>query len=859
MDDAPGTTPRTTSSGPGAAPRSPRRIVLFADGTGNAYGGEPSNVWRLYQALDLSAPDQIAFYIPGVGTQSVKILRALDAMTGFGVPSNVRKLYRFLCWNWREGDEILLFGFSRGAFTVRALIGLIASQGLVPPVDPATGKSLDHLGMQRLARDAWRGYRKDRAKRPWWSPITPARRIRDAWLAAWSRLARHGDDAIFRRAREARRQNRIDGAPDLRFVGLFDTVQAFGVPIEELRAAIDRTLFPLVFDDDDMSPLVRHARHALSLDDERTTFHPVRIGHAEPGGKTRTDRCEDVEEVWFAGVHSDVGGGYADDALARVPLHWMLDRIAAAPGPSGPLRFDPAATVAQTAAMSPYGPRHDSRSGFGIFYRYAPRSLTPARDPLPRHPGETYGGAPVLHESVVERMLHGCDRYAPVAVPTDVELVATGGRPKAVRATRFAGKTAAGPAIGAPRLHDPDEVWREAADDAIWWRRVAYFASMIALALLVVLPFLASTIADSSWYQGAGDAFGRNEGAAKSGLAPFLQAIAPVVPGWLSPWTTLLETMPFLTLACVAILVGVIRISAALRDTIADRVHAVWFYAGRPKTGLFSTVARALRRPQGPAAALYRRVARRVFPALGVAAIYGLFVLAVLRVDYEIREGYGGLCPAGPPGRPVTREITRADGLFAADSPCWDTGLAVTRDRHYTIRISMRDDRPFFDRTIPVGVDGYTTRSAVHFVAAPLRRWWRADWFRPIARIGSTGADEWPLVAADGAPTPPAAIPDPATGTPLPESLDLAAVVGDPPMGIFDPIPQKAMATAAAEHRARPLRRTFVSRFTATASGNLRLYLNDVVIAVPFLPTVLAFYRNNAGAASVEIREDPDW
>src|SRR5437763_436056 len=111
----------------------PRRIVLFADGTGNAFRTQGSNIWRLYEALD-KGPDQVAYYIKGVGTSPLKPLSALDGATGFGVPSNVRKLYRFLCDTWEPGDEIFMFGFSRGAFTIRTLIGLIDEEGLVPDV-----------------------------------------------------------------------------------------------------------------------------------------------------------------------------------------------------------------------------------------------------------------------------------------------------------------------------------------------------------------------------------------------------------------------------------------------------------------------------------------------------------------------------------------------------------------------------------------------------------------------------------------------------------------------------------------------------------------------------------------------------
>ena len=126
------------ASPPLTPPLRGKKIVIFADGTGNSFTTQESNVWRLYSALDKTEKSgrtpielQLARYIPGVGTSSNRVLRLIDGATGIGVPSNVRKLYRFLCWNWQPGDEIYLFGFSRGAFTVRTLAGFMSYVNLV--------------------------------------------------------------------------------------------------------------------------------------------------------------------------------------------------------------------------------------------------------------------------------------------------------------------------------------------------------------------------------------------------------------------------------------------------------------------------------------------------------------------------------------------------------------------------------------------------------------------------------------------------------------------------------------------------------------------------------------------------------
>src|SRR6266566_5430754 len=111
-----------------------RKIILLSDGTGNSAAKVwRTNVWRTFEALDLSGNDQVAFYDDGVGTSSFKPMAILGGAFGFGLKRNVISLYKFACRNHRSpDDEIFGFGFSRGAFTIRVLMGLILDQGLVP-------------------------------------------------------------------------------------------------------------------------------------------------------------------------------------------------------------------------------------------------------------------------------------------------------------------------------------------------------------------------------------------------------------------------------------------------------------------------------------------------------------------------------------------------------------------------------------------------------------------------------------------------------------------------------------------------------------------------------------------------------
>lgn len=113
-----------------------KRIILLSDGTGNAAGKVwKSNVWRIFESLDLRSNDQVAFYDDGVGTSSFKPLAILGGAFGWGLKRNVLDIYKFLCANYEEGDRVYAFGFSRGAFTMRVVLGLALNQGLVKGAD----------------------------------------------------------------------------------------------------------------------------------------------------------------------------------------------------------------------------------------------------------------------------------------------------------------------------------------------------------------------------------------------------------------------------------------------------------------------------------------------------------------------------------------------------------------------------------------------------------------------------------------------------------------------------------------------------------------------------------------------------
>jgi uncharacterized protein (DUF2235 family) len=852
------------------ASRPPRKFVLFADGTGNAFTAQESNVWRLYEALDRTKPDQVAYYIKGVGTSGWRPLAALDGATGIGVPSNVRKLYRFLCWNWRPGDEIYIFGFSRGAFTARTLAALIASQGLVPAV--IDGSPVSHAEMQRNVMAAWREYRRETV--PWYKslPTIPlARIIRDAVLGLYHAILRHRS---YKKVREAMEQETVNKGREkvrIKFLGLFDTVEAFGVPVEELRTAIDWAIWPISFRNRKLSDKVDCARHALALDDERTTFHPIRIDHKE--------NSERIKEVWFAGVHSDVGGGYPDGTLSYVPLVWMAEQV------ENDLRFQPGSIDHFRAYQSAIGPMHDSRSGAAVMYRYGPRPVGEDE--------KSYGGPPVVHLAVVERMLHGCDNYAPIMLPASAKvLMPSGVMPLTDEHTREAMKSAYESSTWAQGTHKaavadafikmskPDGIMVDLALDTVWWRRFVYFSLLGTIALLAAWPWVAVKLVDVlkeptdsvkvggispldiiRWLDdGAGAVIGPP--------ASFLQGF---LPSYVEPWLKIAISYPFATTLVLLLVAIAWSMGAYLRDRIQERARLAWNRPNRmvPENltaGALLPIGRFMREHASPVRMFFTNL---VLPGLFLIAIFGAALLAVSFSYFNWRAGTGDICTSAGSVETVSDQPTAAHTRFDTKKLCWGSGLWVEKGRKYRIWIDAKDE-PWFDRTIMSGVNGFKLYDRAHIAGLPLRRWYKADWFQPVLRIGKEGNTELPLdeinvMPADDLPRPLNPT-DRRDKTKKPVRVEETADYADTSselrrnwpgekFGDFDPIPSAALPAARDVWRKQGLADRMVADFVAAESGEVFLYVNDAV--VPFLPLFTLFYRNNSGTAQVSLQLMP--
>jgi uncharacterized protein (DUF2235 family) len=821
----------------------PKRIVIFADGTGNAFSTQESNVWRLYEAVDKSEPDQIAYYIKGVGTSSIKMLSALDGATGFGVPSNVRELYRFLCRNWEPGDQIFMFGFSRGAFTIRTLIGVINSQGLVP--NELYGETVTHDEMTRNVNNAWRSYREHTA--PWHSTLPTI------WIARWVRDAvlTLKDIAYYRRRylkfryKAVALHSRRDVA--VTFAGLFDTVEAYGVPIEELRKAIDVAIWPISFNNRRLSPIVQCARHALALDDERITFHPLRFDRSQ---ETKEDR---IKEVWFAGVHSDVGGGYPDDELALVPCVWMADE-AKAHG----LRFKQGAIEGLDADSSALAKRHDSRAGASVFYRYAPRPLETSAEA---------GGIPVIHHSVAERMVEGSDNYAPLTLPHTAKVLLPNGDTPQIhgfdrKTVSFAPARADGPVAEAmtvalaavEQLKEPDPVMVEHTLGTVSLRRATYFLMLGLFAVVVAWPWIVDQV--DAWREGfmrmlplGGSLIGywdTADYAIAAVLDAMRTAVGSLIPAYLKAYVDALADSPVLTGSLILAVIGFWRLHGTLGDRINDRARMAWGLSTHApereiRNGVWSKIGSISR--TRPVRWVHQALVTYVVPTAVILLLGAVVAVGIGRAVFTAEVGMGFICRAPGDKKSVPASTTPGQaGTFNAADMCWWTGLKVEKGRKYLIGIEMQ--APWFDRTIfasPHGFDG-----AIPALAVPLRRWTGAKWFQPVVKIGSEDTFEQVLEPIDGA---------------LPDTEAGPADIDDSALGWFEPMsklrPEQVAAAQAQWNARKPQRVRFVAEFTADNSGDLFLYVNDAINIFWLGGGYGLFYQNNTGTADVWLQMKP--
>ncbi|MFA7330449.1 MAG: DUF2235 domain-containing protein [Candidatus Delongbacteria bacterium] len=327
-----------------------RKLVVCCDGTWNTpdqdEGGVPvpTNVVRLSNALarqDEEGNAQLLYYHPGVGTEGSWWEKTKGGSVGQGLDQNIISAWRWLCRTWQPEDRLHLFGFSRGAFTVRSLATVLTTCGL-----PKLRELPDEAQWNLLESAFQLGYRE---RKP---------------VAAWAGAT------VFQLAPADVR---------IHFLGVWDTVGALGIPDNLAILNLLDNHKRHAFHDTNLSDKVLQARHAVALDEERASFSPTLW--VAPG------REAEVKQVWFPGVHCDVGGGYEQTGLSDGALSWMIEE-ARAQG----LAFRP--DMLRQIHPNHQDVLHDSGGGLFKLLRTQPRSIPRLDAP---------GGAD-LHESARRRL-----------------------------------------------------------------------------------------------------------------------------------------------------------------------------------------------------------------------------------------------------------------------------------------------------------------------------------------------------------------------------------------------------------------------------------------------------------------------
>jgi len=258
-----------------------KNVVLCCDGTANEFAVDRTNVVKLFYALAHDPARQVTFYHPGLGTMeppgaltgfAKRVTRLLGKAIGYGLEADVRDAYVFLMNHVEPEDRVFLFGFSRGAYTVRVVASLLHMYGLIPPGnEPLVPYAIRMMTASEQERFKLAGQFKgtfSTACKPW-------------------------------------------------FVGVWDTVSSVGWIGNPLRVPFTAN-----------NPDIANGRHAIAIDERRAFFRQNlwRLPQATPGAPSPQPSPADLKQVWFPGVHCDVGGGYAEaeSGLSKIALEWML-------------------------------------------------------------------------------------------------------------------------------------------------------------------------------------------------------------------------------------------------------------------------------------------------------------------------------------------------------------------------------------------------------------------------------------------------------------------------------------------------------------------------------------------------------
>ena len=660
-----------------------KKIILLSDGTGNSAGKRnKTNVWRMYNALDLHRDDQIAMYSDGVGTKQFLLLKLLGGAFGWGLKQNVINLYKFLCRNYsgngteQNSDKIYLFGFSRGAFTVRILAGMIAHCGLYTDTDEVSEKDL-----HKIAHHNYRVYRRKFYQ----------------WQLATLFVRKHGSEDAHATV-----------WPKIEFIGVWDTVDAYGLPIDELMHIWDKWICPLRFPDQELSPKVSRACHCISIDDERRTFSPVLWNESKENNPNR------IEQVWFAGVHSDVGGGYPRFELALVSLDWMMSKVQQNQNNLSGLCFIKPLRDEYRYRCGWDGKQHDSRAGLAAYYRYKPRNIEHLCNDTK---AEVKIDVPKIHRSVFERIQRNVVPYAPTYLPSKYQVVSTRGKIPTYESNIEA--KCRGSAMNS-------------ALDVIYWRHWLYRAFVVTTLSLFVLPVANCYPIDCAICT-----------ALASWLDPLFNYSRKVLPHFMVTWIDALQQDP-LWLVIFAIVFTILGWSkrVAFSNTLA-RATAAWsaLKTLQQPSPYSSTTTMKLR--NFACSKIFRKI-QGVYPFFVFAIALIVIIATVSRVTLHAFDTAGWLCEPSSTTSPIASQ-TKIE--FDTSKPCLATEAALTAGKTY--RIETHVQVSWKDGTLKADPNGLKNSPPITVkLFTQFRRHVSRPWFELMGRVGPSGRDAFAIGSA---------------------------------------------------------------------------------------------------------------
>ncbi len=710
-----------------------KKIALFSDGTGNSSANpHKTNVWRVYQALDRSKEsNQIAYYDNGVGTSAFTPTAILGLAFGWGLARNVRQIYKFVCQTYDPGDadkneppdKIYGFGFSRGAFTMRVAVALIADQGIID-----IKQVKDEAELNRLIVAAYRQFRKKNFTFSFLSLFF--RPIRDAIVFLWDRCWRHQ-----RYSEVTKHTCKHDGTPLVNFIGVWDTVDAYGFPVDEMTRAWDKVIWPLTSNSRNLSKGVGVACHALALDEQRKSFEPMLWNESETGSNSV------IKQIWFPGVHANVGGGYPDDALAYLPLNWILNESEKDDG----LVYQ--AHIRRQYKNDVTAPQHDSRSGIGNLYRYDPRNLdglcndekpglfnwikvwvkkltgfckSPLNQVVVDKPGNDEKSGlfnwikkfitgfcevslnpvvidkPKIHYSVFERIKRGGDGYAPINVPANYVLVTESGEELDITNPQHNDKTYE----EIDQKTQVSSVQKRAKLQSYTWNKVRLRKLLQYLTLLVVIGFITFPYWPDSW--DIRECLANLATDVRPWVGVFIQPINAIpsligkIPGlgFAENWAKLYQQTPIVFLLFILVIGGLLLYGNRVKVKIKSEMRLNWYHvSGKGKPGLddnqISDFRKSITRffTSGFYKQWINKPLKRLVEALAVFVFLCLLIAVSHRFLFIAIDGLGGMCEKQ--SKPSTLG-TVID--FDPMDHCQAIGLSADRGQVYYLDFEVQKD-----------------------------------------------------------------------------------------------------------------------------------------------------------------------